>query len=85
MKIVYRFMVDMCQPQTINIYCILHFSVRDHESVGVGREIDELLLEESIYEVNFGYDDKMEGYAKSSSDMSELGEICGEENGRDKV
>ena len=34
--------------------------------------ISELLLEESIYEVNFGYNDKMEGYTNSSWDILKL-------------
>jgi len=38
-------------------------------------EISELLLERSIYEVNFVYNDKMEGYTNSSSDIPELSEI----------
>ena len=35
-------------------------------------EISELLLEGSIYEVNFGYNDKMEGYTNSSSGIPDL-------------
>jgi hypothetical protein len=38
-------------------------------------EINELLLEGSIYEVNFGYNDKIEGYTNSSSDIPKLDEM----------
>ncbi len=39
-------------------------------------EISDLLLEGSIYEVNFGYNDKIGGYTNLSSNIPELYEIA---------
>jgi hypothetical protein len=35
----------------------------------------EILLEGCIYELNFGYNAKMEGYTNSSSDIPKLDEM----------